>query len=122
MDPWGFGLENFDAVGAWREVDGKIPVDASGALPGNRIFHGPVELKKLLKNDRAAFVRGMTDKLLTYALGRGLERYDRALVASIADRLPAHNYHFSQLVTDIVNSYPFQMRRNGVALAQAGKP
>lgn len=122
MDPLGFGLENFDAVGAWRELDGKIPVDASGALPGNRIFHGPVELKKLLKDERAAFVRGMTDKLLTYALGRGLERYDRALVASIADRLPAHNYRFSQLVNDIVNSYPFQMRRNGVVLAQAGKP
>ncbi len=121
MDPLGFGLENFDAVGAWRDVDGKFPVDASGALPGNRLFHGPVELKKLLKNDRDAFVRGMTDKLLTYALGRGLERYDRSLVVSIAQKLPAQNYRFSQLVLEIVNSYPFQMRRSGNLVARAGE-
>jgi hypothetical protein len=120
MDPLGFGLENFDAVGAWRDMDGKIPVDSSGALPGNRLFHGPVELKKLLKDDRAAFVRGMTEKLMTYALGRGLERYDRALVASIADKLPAQNYRFSQLVLEIVNSYPFQMRRNSALMARTG--
>ena len=121
MDPLGFGLENFDAVGAWRDVDGKFPVDASGSLPGNRLFHGPVELKKLLKNDRDAFVRGMTDKLLTYAIGRGLERYDRALVASISDRLAARNYRFSQLVLEIVNSYPFQMRRNSLLTARTGE-
>ena len=121
MDPLGFGLENFDAVGAWRDVDGKFPVDASGALPGNRLFHGPVELKKLLKNDRDAFVRGMTDKLLTYAIGRGLERYDRALVASISDRLAAKNYRFSQLVLEIVNSYPFQMRRSSLLTARTGE-
>ena len=121
MDPLGFGLENFDAVGAWRDVDGKFPVDSSGALPGNRLFHGPVELKKLLSNDRDAFVRGMTEKLLTYAIGRGLERYDRALVASISDRLPAKNYRFSQLVLEIVNSYPFQMRRSGLVTARTGE-
>jgi hypothetical protein len=121
MDPLGFGLENFDAVGAWRDLDGKIPVDSSGALPGNRLFHGPVELKKLLKDDRDAFTRGMTDKLMTYALGRGLERYDRALVASIADKLPAQNYRFSQLVVEIVNSYPFQMRRNSTLVARTGE-
>ncbi len=119
MDPLGFGLENFDAVGAWRDVDGKFPVDASGSLPGNRLFHGPVELKKLLKNDRDAFVRGLTDKLFTYALGRGLERYDRALVAAMADKAPSQNYRFSQLVLEIVNSYPFQMRRNSSALVAA---
>lgn len=120
MDPLGFGLENFDAVGGWREVDGKFPVDSSGTLPGNRLFHGPVELKKLLQNDRDAFARGMTDKLLTYALGRGLERYDRALVASIAEKLPAQNYRFSALVLEIVNSYPFQMRRSGALMASTG--
>ncbi len=121
MDPLGFGLENFDAVGGWRTMDGKIPVDASGTLPGNRIFHGPVELKKLLREDRAAFVRGMTDKLFTYALGRGLERYDRALVAAIADRMPAKNYRFSQLVLEVVNSYPFQMRRSAVLSASSAQ-
>jgi hypothetical protein len=121
MDPLGFGLENFDGIGAWRDVDGKFPVDASGALPGNRLFHGPVELKKLLKDDREAFVRGMTDKLFTYALGRGLERFDRALVASIADKMPAQNYRFSNLVLEVVNSYPFQMRRSSNLMARLGE-
>jgi len=110
MDPLGFGLENFNAIGAWRDEDGKFPVDASGELPGGRTFRGPAELKTLLKADREAFVRGLTEKLLTYALGRGLERYDRQVVAAIAARQPSSNYRFSQLVIDIVNSLPFQMR------------
>ena len=84
MDPLGFGLENFNAIGAWRTEDGTFPVDASGSLPGGKTFEGPKELKALLKEDKDAFVRGMTEKLLTYALGRGLERFDRPVVASIA--------------------------------------
>jgi hypothetical protein len=112
MDPLGFGLENFDAIGAWRTVDGKFPVDASGSLPGGRSFNGPVELKTLLANqDREAFVRGLTEKLLTYALGRGLERFDKPVVSSIANRLPSRDYRFSELVLEIVNSLPFQQRR-----------
>jgi hypothetical protein len=112
MDPLGFGLENFDAIGAWRTVDGKFPVDASGSLPGGRSFSGPVELKSLLvKQDRDAFVRGLSEKLLTYALGRGLERFDKPVVSRIAARLPSHDYRFSQLVLEIVNSLPFQHRR-----------
>ena len=83
MDPLGFGLENFDAIGSWRTEDGKFPVDASGSLPGGRSFSGPKELKALLKEDRDAFVRGLTEKLLTYAFGRGLERFDRPVVAAI---------------------------------------
>lgn len=110
MDPLGFGLENFNAIGAWRDDDGKFPVDASGTLPGGRSFQGPVELKKLLKADQNAFVDGMAEKLLTYALGRGLERYDRPALAAIIAKLPAAGYRFSQLVLGIVNSVPFQMR------------
>ncbi len=111
MDPLGFGLENLDAVGAWRDLDGKFPVDASGELPGGHKFKGPVELKTLLKQDREAFVKGLTDKLLTYALGRGLERADRPVVSAIAGKLPERNYRFSALVLEIVNSLPFQQRR-----------
>jgi hypothetical protein len=111
MDPLGFGLENFDAVGAWRTMDGKFPVDASGTLPDGEEFEGPVELRAILKGEREAFARTLTAKLLTYALGRGLERYDTKTVRLIASRLPARNYRFSSLVLEIVNSLPFQSRR-----------
>jgi hypothetical protein len=111
MDPLGFGLENFNAVGAWRTQDGDFPIDAAGVLPNGKSFQGPAELKALLQEDRSAFVRGVTEKLLTYGLGRGLERYDKPVVASIAAQLPASNYRFSSVVLGIVNSLPFQMRR-----------
>jgi mono/diheme cytochrome c family protein len=111
MDPLGFGLENFDAVGAWRTTDGKFPIDASGFLPDGDEFHGPDELRAVLKKDHEAFTRCLTSKLLTYALGRGLERYDTRTVRQIADRLPAHDYKFSALVLEIVNSLPFQQQR-----------
>jgi hypothetical protein len=121
MDPLGFGLENFNAIGAWRTEEGKFPVDASGSLPDGRSFHTPAELKAIFKADREAFVRCIAEKLLTYALGRGLERYDRPIVTAIAARLAAKDYKFSQLVLEIVNSLPFQMRRGGEtgALADA---
>ena len=88
MDPLGFGLENFDAVGAWRTMEGKFPIDASGQLPDGRKFTGPDELRDILSADREAFARAITSKLLTYALGRGLERYDNRTVKLIASRLP----------------------------------
>ena len=111
MDPLGFGLENFDAVGAWRTVDGKFPVDASGTLPDGRTFNGPRELKTIMKAERDVFAEGLTDKLLTYGLGRGLERYDRRTVRQIAKNVAAQDYRFSSLVLEIARSLPFQMRR-----------
>jgi mono/diheme cytochrome c family protein len=111
MDPLGFGLENFDAVGAWRTMDGKFEIDATGTLPNGRSFKGPEELRVILSEDRDAFARAITSKLLTYALGRGLERYDAKTVKQIASRLPARQYRFSALVLEIVNSLPFQSRR-----------
>jgi mono/diheme cytochrome c family protein len=111
MDPLGFGLENFDAVGAWRTADGKFPIDSSGLLPDGRTFNGPDELRTILSAEREAFSRAITSKLLTYALGRGLERYDAKTVKRIAGRLPQHNYRFSGLVLEIVNSLPFTSRR-----------
>jgi hypothetical protein len=115
MDPLGFGLENFDAVGAWRTTDGKFPIDASGVLPDGRTFRGPDELRRILAADRDAFAQALTSKLLIYALGRGLERYDTQTVKSIAAALPAHDYSFSGLVLEIVNSQPFQSRRGAPA-------
>ncbi len=110
MDPLGFGLENFNAIGAWRTEDGKLPLDVSGSLPDGRSFQTPAQLKALLTGDRDAFVRGLTEKLLMYAIGRGIERYDRPAVAAITTNLASHDYKFSQLVLGIVNSLPFQMR------------
>jgi mono/diheme cytochrome c family protein len=112
MDPLGFGLENFDATGAWRTMDGKFPIDATGTLPDGRKFNGPQELRAILKADHQAFEHCLTAKLLTYALGRGLERYDKRTVSAIVSRLPEHEYRFSGLVLEIVKSLPFQSRRN----------
>jgi len=111
MDPLGFGLENFDAVGAWRESDGKFAIDSSGSLPDGRSFQGPDGLKTILKADRDAFAQCLTTKLMTYALGRGLEGYDRPTVKEISHRIAANDYRFSNLVLEIVNSRAFQMRR-----------
>lgn len=118
MDPLGFGLENYDAIGAWRTMDGKLPIDSSGVLPDGRTFNGPAELRKILVADRSAFVEGLTEKLLTYALGRGLERYDKPVIKTISKGLAANDYRFSRLVLGIVNSLPFQNRR---AIERAGQ-
>jgi hypothetical protein len=111
MDPLGFGFENFDGVGAWRERDGKFPVDPSGVLPDGRSFQGPRELRAILKTQTAAFVHCLAEKMLTYALGRGLEAYDDAAVDGIGRALAADGYRFSRLVLEIVQSDPFQKRR-----------
>ncbi|HEX7085584.1 MAG TPA: DUF1592 domain-containing protein [Vicinamibacterales bacterium] len=111
MDPLGFGLENFDPIGRWRERDGEFPIDATGNLPDGRTFQGPAGLREILSTEEEAFAKALTSKLLTYALGRGLEPYDRRTVRMIARRLPHHEYRFSGLVLEIVNSVPFRMRR-----------
>lgn len=118
MDPLGFGLENYDAVGHWRTHDGKFPVDSTGTLPGGRTFRSPAELKTILRADSDAFARCLAEKMLTYALGRGLERYDRPAVNLICRRLAADGYRFSDLVDGIVESLPFDMR-HGEAPARA---
>ena len=111
MDPLGFGLENFDAVGAWRTQDGKFPIDATGTLPDGRSFKGPRELKRILKSDRDAFAEGLTEKLMIYALGRGLDSNDRPAIKQIVSRLTVQDYRFSSLVMGIVRSELFQKRR-----------
>ena len=110
MDPIGFGLENYDAAGAWRAKDGNFDVDSSGILPDGRSFSGAKGLKQILLSQSHAFTQNFTEKLLTYALGRGLERSDRGLVGQISSNVAQHDYRFSSLVTSIVNSPAFQMR------------
>jgi hypothetical protein len=110
MDPLGFALENFDATGAWRDKDGKFPIDASGKLANGTSFSGPRDLKRVLKDDKK-FVRCLTMKMLTYALGRGLERYDKCSVDAITAKIGKEGNRFSALVTAIATSDPFLKRR-----------
>jgi hypothetical protein len=110
MDPLGFGLENYDAVGAFRTHDGKFPIESSGTLPGGQTFTGSKGLKEILRTKSDAFVNNVTEKLLTYSLGRGLERFDRPTVEAIARQVKASEYRFSALVMEVVKSKPFQMQ------------
>jgi len=111
MDQLGFGLENFDAVGRWREKDGPFAVDSSGELPGGARFQGPLELARVLDKRRGEFVRCLTEKLLTFALGRELRVQDRCAVDKIVEQVESREYRFSALVQAIVASDPFQKRR-----------
>jgi hypothetical protein len=111
MDPLGLGFENFDAIGQWRDKDENQPVDASGVLPGGQTFNGPIELINLLKQQEPAFRRCLAEKMLTYALGRGLEYYDRCAVDTITNNMQKDDNRFSRMVLEIVNSQPFLNRR-----------
>jgi mono/diheme cytochrome c family protein len=111
LDPLGFGLENYDGLGAWRDKDGGLPVDASGTLPSGESFRGPAELKAILKARSREFARCLTEKMLTYALGRGLEESDRCTVDRIVKDLEANQYRFAALAQGIVSSEPFLKRR-----------
>lgn len=110
MDPIGFALENFDALGRWRETDAGLPVDASGAFPGGATFEGLEGLKTLLMNDPVPFVSAMTERLLMYAVGRNVQYYDAPAVRRIVARAAADDYRFDSLVLGIVQSTPFRMR------------
>jgi len=110
MDPIGFGLESYDAVGKWRTLDGKVVIDTSGVLPGGKTFSGAKDLKQILKARSDEFTHNLTEKLMTFALGRGLEKFDDPVVTQIEHQVVAKNYKFSALVSEIVNSKPFQMR------------
>lgn len=111
MDPLGFSLENFDATGAWRSKDGDVPIDSSGVLPDGTKFQGAPELTAILVKKKADFVRSMSEKLLTYALGRGVESSDKCSVDQIASVCEANGYRFSALVDAVVTSDPFRKKR-----------
>jgi mono/diheme cytochrome c family protein len=118
MDVLGFGLENYDATGKWRTVDGKFPIEPAGTFPNGKSFVTPAEMRALLKQDLPDFTRCLTEKMLTYALGRGLERYDRKTVNQITKNVAESGYRFQTVIHEIVRSLPFQMRRPEVSQNQ----
>jgi len=117
MDPVGFSLENFNAVGEWRTTDAGVAIDASGALPDGTKLNGPADLRQALLDRGDQFVAVVTSKLLTYSLGRGIEYYDQPAIRKIMREAAANDYRWSSLILGIVKSQPFQMR---VAPAASG--
>jgi mono/diheme cytochrome c family protein len=111
MDDLGFGLENFDAVGRWRDAEGGQPLDTKGELPGGKTFAGPRQLSQVLLDRQDQFARATAEKLLTFALGRGLEYYDRCTSNKILEQSRAAGFRFSSIVSAVVKSEPFRMRR-----------
>ena len=112
MDPLGFALENYDAIGTWRvRGEGNTPIDASGRFPDGTRFAGPAGLRRLVEDRSDAFVRTVTEKLLTYALGRPLTYADTPAVRGIVRQTAATDHRWSAIVLEIVRSVPFQMRR-----------
>ena len=113
MDPLGFALENFDAVGQWRDADaGGAPIDTAGVLPDGAAFDGLPALRDILHGRRDEFVATVAEKLLTYALGRGVEAYDRPAIRAIVRGAAADDYRWSSIILGITRSLPFQMRRS----------
>jgi hypothetical protein len=110
MDALGFGLENYDPVGAWRSLDGKFPVDSAGTLPGGKSFTNSAEMKAILRADPTAFTECLTEKMLTYALGRGLEPGDKPVVRAIAKKVESEDFKTSTLIREIALSAPFRQR------------
>jgi len=112
MDDIGFALEHFNSIGEWRDNDGGAAIETAGQLVSGEQFKDATQLREvLLTKKRGEFLRCVTEKMLTYALGRGVERYDRPAVDKIVAKLDKDGGKFSTLVMEIVNSVPFQMRR-----------
>jgi len=113
MDPLGFALENFDAIGSWRATtEAGLPVDSSATMPSGAQFEGPAGLRTILLNRGGEFAGAVTEKLLAYAVGRGLEYYDRPSVRQILRTAASDEYRWSAIVLGIVKSAPFQWRRS----------
>ena len=115
MDPIGFALEPFDAIGKWRDSDDGLPIDASGTLPDGSAFQGPAELRQALLNRPELIAGAVSEKLLTYALGRTLESYDAPAVRKIVRQAAPRDYCWSSIILGIVRSVPFQMRRSAAS-------
>ena len=111
MDPLGFGLENYDGIGHWRTMDGKFPVDASGTLPNGKVFATPAAMRAELMSQLPEFSRCLVEKMLTFALGRGLQSYDGRTIDDIDRKLAASGYHFQSIIYEIARSLPFDARR-----------
>jgi hypothetical protein len=120
MDVLGFGLENYDAIGKWRTMDGKFPIDAQGTMPDGRSFQTAAEMRTVLLDSLPLFSRCLTEKMMTYALGRGMQPYDNRELDRIDKALAAGGYRFQTLLYEIVRSLPFQSRRGESAPLAAG--
>jgi hypothetical protein len=110
MDPIGFALENFDAVGRWREFENGSVIDVSGGLPDGSVFAGVENLENGLFERPELFVRTLCEKLLTFALGRGVESYDAPAIRQIVRAAQGDEFRFSTIILGITKSVPFQMR------------
>ncbi|HRI87943.1 MAG TPA: DUF1588 domain-containing protein, partial [Candidatus Hydrogenedentes bacterium] len=113
MDPIGFGLENFDPLGRWRNEQAGQPVDAKGVLPSGEAFSGPQELKAILIARKGEFATNLSRKMVGYALGRSLTKYDQCVIDNCVKSLEDSGYKPSELITEIVLSYPFRHRYSG---------
>jgi hypothetical protein len=111
MDPIGFGLENIDAIGRWRARDGNFAIDASGTLPDGRSFSGPDRLAEICSPTAVIFSECLAEKLLIYALGRGLEQADKPVIRKIARDTAQNEFKISSLILGIVNSVPCRERK-----------
>ncbi|MGO9256642.1 MAG: DUF1592 domain-containing protein [Bryobacteraceae bacterium] len=118
MDVLGFGLENYNGIGKWRTMDGKFPVDATGTLPNGKSFNGPAEMRAALLSRLPDFAHCITEKMLTYALGRGVGPNDRRTVDEIDRNLAAQDYPFQSFIFEVVRSLPFQSRHGELTISQ----
>ncbi|MCB0688569.1 MAG: DUF1592 domain-containing protein [Saprospiraceae bacterium] len=120
MDPIGLGLENFDAIGRWRENYDSVRIDPSGVLPDGRMFSGPKELRSVLLEDKVKFAKNFSRKMLSYALGRRVEFIDSRTLDQLTDQLINNNFDSQSFMLELVSSYPFQYRRSDLAEAYKG--
>jgi hypothetical protein len=120
IDPFGFALENYDAIGKWRTEDAGIPIDARGELPDGKVFEGPDELKAVLLENKKLFLRNLTNKVLGYALGRGLTLQDACVVDNIVAEVERSNYSAHALINAVIFSMPFRYQ-SGLAKQPAQK-
>ena len=120
MDPIGFGLENFNGIGEWRNQDGKFKIEPAGKLVSGESFNGPADLARILVDKKKDdFVRCLSEKMLTYALGRGVEFYDKCATDQISAAVVKNKYRFSSLILEVVSSVPFQKRRGELTSSES---
>ena len=112
MDAIGLGLENFDAIGRWRNFYGTVAIDATGSLAPEKTFDGPDELRSILLEDKEKFARSISRKLFSYAIGRGVEFIDSRTIRTLSENLVKTGFDSEQLMIDLVTSYPFRHRRS----------
>jgi hypothetical protein len=122
MDVLGFGLENYDAIGKWRTVDGKFPIDVGGTMPNGKSFQTAAQMRAILMASMPQVSRCLIEKIMTYALGRGMQTYDNRTIDQINKTVAADDYHFQTLIFEVVRSLPFQSRRGETAVTKNATP